>query len=150
MNQHLIRRATASDASHIALLLTQLGYPASQDEAAERIAYMATPLNALFVACTAQNDTPLGLVGIHLLPMLHCSALLGKITGLVVDASARGQGVGSALMQAAVDFATEHQAPRIEIISGNHRPEAHAFYRKLGCVATEQTKFNLLTPVHST
>lgn len=81
--------------------------------------------------------------GIHLLPMIHVSGLLGKVIGLVVTEQLRGLGVGKSLLKAAELFAKNNGAKRIEIISGNHRPKAHEFYRHLGYCATNQTRFVL-------
>jgi GNAT superfamily N-acetyltransferase len=50
-------------------------------------------------------------------------------TVLVVEEKARGQGVGSALVARAEDWAIEHGALRISLTSALHRESAHEFYK---------------------
>ncbi|WP_148714491.1 GNAT family N-acetyltransferase [Chitinolyticbacter meiyuanensis] len=124
----------------MASLLAELGYPQAN------LAHMTTVLTRLHgphdrLLLADSGSGLLGLIAIHLLPQLHAPGLLGKVTGLVVTADARGQGVGRALLDAAARFARSQGAVRIEIISGNHRPEAHAFYQHLGYQRTEQSRF---------
>jgi len=136
-----IRLATPSDATRLSNLLAQLGYPATEFEVLERILYMTTPGNALIVALN--EGEPCGLVAVSVFPMIHASGRMAKITGLVVDEACRGRGIGRALLGAAEAFARGEGAMRIEVISGNHRPEAHVFYRAVGYKQTDQSRFVL-------
>jgi len=74
----------------------------------------------------------LGVVSVHLLPLFHATGLLGRITSLAVNPSARGTGVGRALVSAAEQWAWSEGAQRMEVTSGDHRPAAHAFYQAVG------------------
>lgn len=136
-----IRFATDHDASDIAILLNQLGYPATVEDAQTRIKYMSTPNNALLIA--EDNNKAVGLIGVHLLPMIHATGLMSKITGLVVDEQYRGKGIGRKLLDAAEEFSLENGSSRIEVVSGNHRPEAHKFYMAKRYNPTNQTRFIL-------
>ena len=136
-----IRVATCADASAVAALLAQLGYPCSAAQASQRIAALVPPDNVLLVATL--DEEICGLIGLHLFPALHCDEKLGKITVLVVDAQHRGQGIGTALLHAASAYARSADALRIEVLSGNHRPEAHRFYQSAGYTPVDQTKFIL-------
>lgn len=137
----LIRLARLEDAASIAALLSELGYPASNEDAKNRLSQLNAATNATLVA--EQNSIVIGFISIHLLPMIHASGLLGKVIGLVVTQQFRGLGVGKSLLKAAELFAKNNGAKRMEIISGNHRSKAHEFYRHLGYSATNQTRFVL-------
>lgn len=54
------------------------------------------------------------------------------IEDVIVDVSARGQGVGEALMQYAVDLAREKRAKNISLTSNPMRVAANKLYLKLG------------------
>jgi N-acetylglutamate synthase-like GNAT family acetyltransferase len=138
-----IRPAAPSDAHAIAGLLAELGYPQIVDDVRERVGKLPAPDSAAsdFVWVAARGDDVVGLVSLHVLPMFHESHALGKITSLVVAASARGQNIGRSLLQHAEDRARQQGATRMEVISGNHRSHAHAFYRQLGYASTEQQRF---------
>jgi GNAT superfamily N-acetyltransferase len=66
------------------------------------------------------------------LPLFHTPGYLARITALVVAATARGIGVGRALLAATEAYAWSTGCVRIEVTSGDHRPDAHAFYERLG------------------
>ncbi|EID3101044.1 GNAT family N-acetyltransferase [Listeria monocytogenes] len=64
--------------------------------------------------------------------------LLVNIMGLAVSIKFQGHGVGKALMIAAEAWAKEIVAEGVRLNSGEERPEAHAFYEKIGY---EKVKF---------
>jgi GNAT superfamily N-acetyltransferase len=66
------------------------------------------------------------------LPLLHVSEGLGRISALVVRSQFKGQGVGRRLVAEAEEFAWNNGCARIEITSGDHRSDAHAFYEAIG------------------
>ena len=126
-----VRLAVDSDAPGIAALLGELGYPATESETRGRMSALATrPDAAVFVA--HWDNAVAGVLSFHIIPLFHAEGNLGRITSLVVTKSARTHGVGKALVQAAEDFGTAHGCVRIEVTTGEHRPEAHRFYEKLG------------------
>jgi len=137
----VIRLARLEDSAEIAGLLSELGYPASDEDTKDRLSRFNALTDATFVA--DKNGAILGFVSIHLLHMIHASELLGKVIGLVVTEKFRGLGIGKSLLKSAEVFAKNNGAKRLEIISGNHRTKAHQFYRKLGYLATNQTRFIL-------
>jgi GNAT superfamily N-acetyltransferase len=51
---------------------------------------------------------------------------------LVVDEAHRGQGIGRALLEHLAVLAGRHGCRRLELDSGLHRREAHAFYLAQG------------------
>ena len=132
----VIRPAHRNDAARIGDLLGQLGYPASALEAGDRIDQLHAAGAHVLVA--AADDDVIGLVGLHVLPLLAERTDAARITALVVDAAARRGGVARALVAAAEDLARTLGCTLIEVSSGR-RPEraaAHDFYRALGYVDT--------------
>ena len=64
--------------------------------------------------------------------VLHRPMPVGRITALVVDDSARGQGLGRALVAAAEAALAGSGCGILEITSNMRFAEAHAFYEHLG------------------
>jgi GNAT superfamily N-acetyltransferase len=127
-----IRSARSADADAINELLDQLGYP--QDGQAMTAARIQTwvddPLSAAYVA-DAHCDLH-GVIAVHICPFFERDGAWGRIAALVVLDRARGRGVGSRLVAAAESFAASHGCVRMEVTSGDRRPDAHRFYRRCG------------------
>jgi GNAT superfamily N-acetyltransferase len=81
-----------------------------------------------------------GVVSVHLLPLFHTQGKLARLTSLAVREGYRRQGVGRALVAAAEAFAWDRDCERIEVTSGDHRPDAHSFYNQLG-YQTDERRF---------
>lgn len=126
-----IRSAQAGDAAAVAELLAALGYPSPVAHVERRIADCAGSAGtAVFVAESAQRVV--GALSFHCIPLFHAEGFLGRITSLVVAPDSRERGIGRLLVAAAEEFAWAHGCTRVEVTSGDHRPEAHAFYEHLG------------------
>ena len=126
----LIRAATENDAAEMARLFEILGYPIPVATIGERLAAFTA---AGEIALVAANQTRLvGLVTLHVTPVLHRPGPVGRLTSLVVDDSTRGQGVGRALVAAAEAIFRERGCAMIEVTSNERRVGAHAFYERLG------------------
>jgi GNAT superfamily N-acetyltransferase len=125
----LIREAQPSDAREIGELLAQLGYPVNAPEAAQRL---ARANEAVFVA-----DTERRLVGLlsvwSQLPIARAQPV-ARVTAMVVRSEMRGRGIGTALMERAVQWARDAGCEGIELTSGMRaeREPAHRFYEALG------------------
>lgn len=126
-----IRQADATDASAISELLAALGYPASIFEVSERITKCtATPDSNVFVA--EADDLVVGVASFHRIPLLHADGFVGRITSLFVASSHRKRGVGRALIATVEEYGWRLGCIRMEVTSGDHRPEAHTFYERVG------------------
>ncbi len=85
------------------------------------------------VAILAFDDTrALGLVTIHVTPVLHRPTGFGRITAMVVTENARGLEVGRALVEEAERRLAARGCALIEVTSNQNRTPAHAFYERLG------------------
>src|SRR5690349_282801 len=135
MSAPTIRPAIASDAPALARMLDQLGYPTEASEIPKRLERMAErPGTTVFVA--EQGGAPVGVVTVHLFTALHTSEPVAWLTALVVEETARGTGVGSALVQRAEEWAVRHVASRLALTSALRRTEAHQFYKTRDYVHT--------------
>jgi predicted N-acetyltransferase YhbS len=88
------------------------------------------PGTTVFVA--DDDGAVIGLLCFSNIPLLHVNEGLGRISALVVDSQLKGRGVGRCLVAAAEEFAWNNGCTRIVITSGDHRPDAHAFYEAIG------------------
>lgn len=126
-----LRGAVPADADDVAALLTQLGYPCEAAEAAERIAIVqGNDRQALVVA--RNRGAVCGLLSLDFMYYLPLGTTTCRVTALVVDDDARGQGIGRLLLRDAERRARQGGAARLEVTSAGHRTEAHAFYRACG------------------
>jgi GNAT superfamily N-acetyltransferase len=128
-----IRRLAPSDIPKVIPLMAELGYPIDAASFAERVAAVsANPDDGVFLA---EDEGPiLGLVAVHSFEMLHRPGRLGRITALVVSASARNRGVGRRLLNAAESHLRAHGCVKLEVTSGEQRADAHGFYTAHGYV----------------
>jgi GNAT superfamily N-acetyltransferase len=126
-----IRRAKPSDASRLAELTTQLGYPATANEIRERLARLLTrPEHAVFVA-EAPGSGPIGWLHVSIALLLECP-LRAEIGGLVVDEAQRSCGAGAQLLAAAEAWARAKACEHMFVRSNVIRERAHQFYERHG------------------
>jgi ribosomal protein S18 acetylase RimI-like enzyme len=141
----LIRTAKDADAAAIADLMEQLGYAAGADLISNKLEVLSRSADeAVFVA--VENERVIGCLSAHAHELFHTPGRLGRITALVVDADARGLGIGRALIGKATDYFLDRGCVRIEVTSGDHRPDAHAFYRSVGFAEDERRFVKKLEP----
>src|SRR5262245_31401516 len=91
------------DASAIAQLTTELGYPTTSEQATTRLAFLL-PRDSHFVAVAEVSSGVVGWVAAERRLLLE-SGERAEIVGLVVSARSRRTGVGAALVRAAEDWA---------------------------------------------
>jgi N-acetylglutamate synthase-like GNAT family acetyltransferase len=130
----LIRPATESDVQAAFKLMTELGYPdIPLAEFAETYnSVLGHPAMFLIVA-EADNGEVLGLASISRRPQLRLTGDLMTIDELVVADSARGRGVGRALLDSVKTMARNAGARRLELETNRARESyRRAFYIKNG------------------
>ncbi|GAA4606228.1 GNAT family N-acetyltransferase [Actinoallomurus liliacearum] len=127
----LIRDALDADAPVTATLLTQLGYPSTTEQTADRIArWRSDPLSRVIVATL--NERVVGVLAFHAIPFFERDGSRGRVVSLVVDENARGHGVGARLMSFIEAEARRLGCEDLELTSNRRRTGAHAFYKHLG------------------
>ncbi len=126
-----IRPMTAADASQVADLTTQLGYPTTPEEAADRLGPISERPGDHAVLIADEDGRAIGWVHVELLPSL-ASGLQANIGGLVVDERHRSDGIGAELLAAAEAWAVERGARRMSVRSRVARERAHRFYEREG------------------
>lgn len=131
----VIRDAIIEDASVIAPLLGELGYPSQPDGVRTRLArLLARDDSRVFVAESAAKV--LGVLGLHRMPVLTSLSDVAMIIALVVAERVRRSGVGRLLVARAEDEARVWQCGRIMVTSAERRTDAHTFYQRLGYEST--------------
>ena len=126
-----VQAATAVDdelLAAVATLVPQLSSssPPPGAEALERI--VASPDATLFVA--RDGDRIVGML--TLITFEIPTAVRAWIEDVVVDESARGQGVAAALVQAALDRSSEAGARTVDLTSRPDREAANRLYLRMG------------------
>jgi GNAT superfamily N-acetyltransferase len=127
----VIRDVTIDDAAALAPLMEQLGYPTTPVEMRTRLqAILGHPDYHAWIA--EQDGRAAGMVSAWLGHSYEINGLHGRILGLVVDGTARRSGIGLRLMRTAEEWVRARGGTTVFLNSGNHRTEAHAFYRHIG------------------
>ena len=127
-----VRRAQAEDAAAIAVCLAALGYGTSTTLVAEKLSALMGGSSDTVLVAEDPTTGIVGVVSVHLVPLFHAAGNLARLTALAVAAGRQRKGVGRALVAAAEAFAWKHDCRRVEVTSGDHREDAHRFYRALG------------------
>jgi GNAT superfamily N-acetyltransferase len=141
----IIRTAEQGDAAMLAVLLEQLGYPATADEVVERLARLGQLRTAVVLVGEVKNEV-VALATSHVFPSIHATPPAALLTTLVVHAAHRGAGIGAALCRAVEDWARAQGAIRISLTSGLQRAGAHVFYERIGYQRTGVRLGKTLTP----
>lgn len=126
-----VRAATASDAGALAALSGQLGYPADASMIAARLARIeGHDAGGSWVAL----DTGGAVCGFARALAQHfvIDEPFVELAALVVADTARGQGVGAALLRVAEAWALQQGFSSIWVRSNVIRQRAHRFYRREG------------------
>lgn len=126
-----IRRAGARDATRIAELSVQLGYPATDAQVGQRLRrLLRAPKHVVFVA-----EKP----GAGVIAWLHASVLnllesetRAEINGLIVADGHRSVGAGAKLLDAAEQWARKKGCKHVNLRCNVIRERAHGFYLRQG------------------
>jgi GNAT superfamily N-acetyltransferase len=130
-----VRVARRSDVSALAALSGELGYPVEVAEMSRRFNAVADRADqAIFVA--ELDGAVAGWIHIAERRLLEASRQ-AEIMGLVVQATARGRGLGRALVRAAERWAFMRGLDTVVVRSNIVRPESHPFYVTLGYTRTK-------------
>jgi predicted N-acetyltransferase YhbS len=126
-----IRPASVLDAPTLSILLEELGFPSSPQEIGERLSMLN---DMVFVAM--QHGKVVGLITTNIMPVLHRSTPVGRISALIVSEQERGKGIGRALVTTAEQMLKIRGCALIEVTSNFRLEAAHSFYKSMGYEAT--------------
>jgi GNAT superfamily N-acetyltransferase len=132
----LVRRATVADASRIAELSGDLGYPADAGAIGERLQRLLARDHELVLVAAPAGTGAAGWVHAAQQETLE-SGRRCEILGMVVDAAHRGRGVGRSLVAAVEAWAAERGLELVTVRSNVARGESHPFYERLGYLRTK-------------
>jgi GNAT superfamily N-acetyltransferase len=126
-----LRRARLEDATEIARLVTDLGYPIEARAILPRLQALLVHPDHLVMVATGPNDRLSGVImAEHRALLLYGSQV--EIMGLSVESEARRMGLGRALVKAVEAWARQFGSNKIVVRSNVVRPESHPFYEKIG------------------
>jgi GNAT superfamily N-acetyltransferase len=129
-----IRRAGAGDAAVVARLLCD--FNREYDEPAPPVEQMAQRIAALLAhgdtVVLLAGEPPCALALMRFRPGLWSPGLESYLAELYVAPPHRGQGIGRALMERAMDAARVEGADRMELGTGEADVAARALYESLG------------------
>jgi N-acetylglutamate synthase-like GNAT family acetyltransferase len=126
-----VREAKTGDLAAITDLVGQLGYPSDEEAVARRLERLAAdPRSWVYVA--VEDERVVGLAAVHLMSILERDDPIARITAMVVNADARGQGVGRALLERLEERARAEGCDRIDLTTRYEREGAAAFYQRMG------------------
>lgn len=129
--QVYIRPAVLEDAPGLAVLLTELGYPCSAEEATVRLMQLRDePEQQLWIA--QEHGEAIAMIAMDVRYYLPLGARTCRITALVVLEAYHGKGIGKRLLREAEMKARQAGATRVELTTALHREQAHQFYRACG------------------
>ncbi len=125
----IIRPARPDDAPALAELAGKLGYPTTREQMQQRLQLVSrTPTHAVFVA---ESQALLGWIHVAAVLSLE-SGVFAEITGLIVDESTRGSGIGRQLVTEAERWGAAHACTEIRVRTNVVREGARKFYRQIG------------------
>lgn len=125
-----IRNVTKKDLSAIVQLMNELGYSSDKDQIRNRISEIKKRDGEVLVAVD-DRDEILGCVH-TLIDVRLAEGKIGEIVSLVVKRSARGEGIGTTLLEEATKWLHQSGCKTIRIRANTIRKEAHQFYRNHG------------------
>jgi ribosomal protein S18 acetylase RimI-like enzyme len=126
-----VRTAQRRDAAAVAALLGDLGYPATEEQAAERIERVETDASILLIVAELEGEVA-GFGALHMQNLIERDDIGSHVAALVVAERFRRRGVGEALMDALEDEARARGSRYLALNTAHRRSDAHAFYEALG------------------
>lgn len=144
MNDLVIRRATAADVATIVAMIADDQLGATRESVDDLTPYLAAfeqidadPNQLLMVA--ERNDDVIGTLQLTIIPGLsRRGSTRGLIEAVRVATSARGSGLGTTLVQWAVDESRTRGCALVQLTSDKTRTDAHRFYTNLGFENTHE------------
>jgi len=139
----MVRRARPGDAAAVLQLVHQLGYTPDERSYDETFAQVVRhPEAAVFVA--TEGPRVIGYLALSHRPQIRLGHRAAVIDELAVDESRRGDGIGTALLSAAIDYARSIGCKRVELHSRRSRESyQRGFYASHGFVEIDSALMRL-------
>ena len=140
----MVRRARPGDAAAVLQLVHQLGYEPDERSYDETFAQVVRhPEAAVFVA--TEGLRIVGYLALSHKPQARLGGRLACIDEMAVEATRRGTGIGSALLDAALDYARSIGCQRVELHTRRSRESfQRGFYAGHGFVEADSAVMRLL------
>ncbi len=135
VNIEIAAAATPGLVAAFAQLLPQLSRSSPAPTFADVQEMVESPATDVLVAVDAADGSVLG--SLVLVVFRIPTGVRAWIEDVVVDAAARGRGVGEALNQFALELAREKGAKTVDLTSRPSRQAANRLYQRLGFVARD-------------
>ncbi|WP_165857437.1 GNAT family N-acetyltransferase [Marinobacter sp. JSM 1782161] len=126
-----IRPATIEDAPEIARLSRAQGYASSTEQILARLDGLLGHRDRFIAVADLDRQALLGWIAVERRLLLE-SGEKAEIVGLIVSQDRHRQGVGSALVDAAEDWARALHLPTLAVRSNEARIASHPFYQARG------------------
>ncbi|TDW98678.1 GNAT family N-acetyltransferase [Kribbella sp. VKM Ac-2566] len=144
MNDVVIRRATASDVAAIVAMIADDQLGATRESLDDLTPYLAAfeqidaDSNQLLMVAD-RNGEVIGTLQLTIIPGLsRRGSTRGLIEAVRVAAPARGSGLGTMLVQWAVEESRTRGCSLVQLTSDKSRTNAHRFYTNLGFANTHE------------
>jgi GNAT superfamily N-acetyltransferase len=137
-----IRSARRQDLPALIALLQQLSLDNPREDPGALAAYEATfddiEADARQTVLVAEDGgVVVGTASFIVIPNLsHVGRPYAVVEDVVVDATRRGERIGEALMQRAIELAKDAGCYKLVLTSNRRRTDAHRFYERLGFTAS--------------
>jgi GNAT superfamily N-acetyltransferase len=128
-----VRRADEADASEIARLSSEFGYPNGAEDISSRLRHLLDHPDHFIAVAPGEPPHLLGWIAAERRTLLESGERV-ELVGLVVSADARRAGIGRALVSAAERWAGSGGTRMVVVRSNVTRPESHPFYEGIGYV----------------
>jgi GNAT superfamily N-acetyltransferase len=126
-----IRRARSSDATQIAELCDQLGYPSKPAEITQRLRTIKPSSQHAVLVAESPERKVIGWLHVSVSPLIEVE-LRAEVNGLVVAGNERSRGTGALLLRAAEQWARSRGCKSMSVRSNVIRERAHQFYVRHG------------------
>ncbi len=126
-----IRLARLADATELAALAGELGYPSSAEELALRLGPLLAEPEQLVLVAVDVEDRAIAWVHAAVRRQLESDRCV-EVVGLVVGEERRGAGLGARLLHDAEAWARVQGVTLVVLHSNVTRERAHAFYLRQG------------------
>jgi len=143
----MFRKASSADLSAVIALLADDPLGATREIASETIdqayrdafAAIEADSNQLLVVAVDDDDKVIGCLQLSFIPGLSRTGMWrGKIESVRIAADHRGDRLGAAMIEWAVEQAKQRGCGLVQLTSDKQRPDAIRFYEKFGFVASHE------------